>query len=60
MHLLVRAPGHRTITTQLYFAGGQWLDSDVASSTKPELVLAPVEQGDGTAAVRYDVTLVPE
>ena len=60
LHLLVRAPGHRTITTQLYFAGGRWLDSDVASSTKPELVLDPVDQGDGTTAVRYDFTLEPE
>ena len=59
LHLLVRAPGHRTVTTQLYFAGGEWLDSDVASSTKPELVQAPVEQGDGTTAVGYDFTLEP-
>lgn len=59
LHLLVRAPGHRTITTQLYFAGGEWLDSDVASSTKPELVLEPADQGDGTTAVRYDFTLEP-
>ena len=59
LHLLVRAPGHRTITTQLYFAGGEWLDSDVASSTKPELVLEPADQGDGTTAVRYDFTVEP-
>jgi catechol 1,2-dioxygenase len=59
LHLMVRAPRHRTITTQLYFAGGEWLDTDVASATKPELVLDPVDQGDGTTAVRYDFTLEP-
>lgn len=59
LHLLVRADGHRTITTQLYFAGGEWLDSDVASATKPELILEPVDQGDGTSVVRYDFTLEP-
>ncbi|MBO0876532.1 MAG: catechol 1,2-dioxygenase [Pseudonocardia sp.] len=59
LHLLVSAPGHRTITTQLYFRGGEWLDSDVAQATKPELVLDPVEQGDGTEAVRYDFVLEP-
>jgi catechol 1,2-dioxygenase len=60
LHLLVRAPGHRTITTQLYFAGGEWLDSDVAEATKPELVLDPQDQGDGTRAVTYDFVLEPE
>lgn len=59
LHLLVRAPGHRTITTQLYFTGGEWLDSDVASATKSELVLEPVDRGEGTAEARYDFTLEP-
>lgn len=59
LHLLVRAPGYRTVTTQLYFRGGQWLDSDVASATKPELIIDPVEAGDGTHAVEYDFTLEP-
>lgn len=59
LHLLVGAPGHRTITTQLYFRGGEWLDSDVAEATKPELVLDPTDQGDGTTAVEYDFVLEP-
>ncbi|MDN5747163.1 MAG: catechol 1,2-dioxygenase [Pseudonocardia sp.] len=59
LHLMVRAPGHRTVTTQLYFDGGEWLDSDVASATKPELVLKPADRGDGTFTVRYDFTLDP-
>lgn len=59
LHLLVSAPGHRTITTQLYFAGGQWLEDDVASAVKPELVLTPTAQGDGTERVEYDFVLEP-
>jgi catechol 1,2-dioxygenase len=57
LHLIVRAPGHRPITTQLYFSGGDWLDSDVAEATKPELVLDPQDQGDGTLTSTYDFVL---
>jgi catechol 1,2-dioxygenase len=59
LHLLVRAPGHRQITTQLYFSGGQWLDSDVAEAVKPELILDPQDTGDGTRRVEYDFVLEP-
>ncbi|MCU1607154.1 MAG: catechol 1,2-dioxygenase [Modestobacter sp.] len=57
LHLIVRAPGHRPITTQLYFEGGEWLDSDVAEATKPELVLQPQDQGDGSLKSTYDFVL---
>ena len=57
LHLMVRAAGHRTITTQLYFAGGDWLDSDVAEAVKPELVLEPKVDETGTARVSYDFEL---
>jgi catechol 1,2-dioxygenase len=57
LHLIVRAPGHRPITTQLYFEGGEWLDSDVAEATKPELVLDPQDRGDGTRTSTYDFVL---
>ncbi|NKQ54596.1 catechol 1,2-dioxygenase [Amycolatopsis sp. K13G38] len=57
LHLLVRAPGHRKITTQLYFQGGDWLDSDVAQATKPELVLNPQPGDDGTLHAEYDFVL---
>ncbi|MEV0283279.1 catechol 1,2-dioxygenase [Kribbella sp. NPDC050820] len=59
LHLMVRADGHRTITTQLYFAGGEWLDSDVAEATKPELILDPVDDGAGTRRATYDFELEP-
>ncbi|MHA6618506.1 dioxygenase family protein [Pseudonocardia sp. DLS-67] len=57
LHLLVRAPAHRQITTQLYFQGGEWLDADIAGATKPELVLDPVAQPDGPLRVEYDFVL---
>ncbi|WP_017975550.1 catechol 1,2-dioxygenase [Actinopolyspora halophila] len=59
LHLIVRAPGYRSITTQLYFAGGNWLDNDVAQATKPELVLAPQPQSDGAVRQEYDFVLEP-
>jgi len=57
LHLIVGAPGHRAVTTQLYFSGGEWLDSDVAEAVKPELVLDPQDAGDGTRRVEYDFVL---
>ena len=59
LHIMVRADGHRTITTQLYFAGGEWLDSDVAEATKPELVIDPQDDGTGTRRATYDFELEP-
>lgn len=59
LHLIVRAPGYRPITTQLYFAGGEWLDSDVAEATKPELVLDPRRHEDGRLRATYDFVLEP-
>ncbi len=60
LHLMVKATGHRAITTQLYFEGGDWVDSDVASATKPELILSPQPNADGVAEVTYDFVLDPE
>jgi catechol 1,2-dioxygenase len=55
--MIVSAPGHRAITAQLYFRGGEWLDSDVAEAVKPELILDPQDAGDGTRRVEYDFVL---
>ncbi|MFJ9365957.1 catechol 1,2-dioxygenase [Nocardia sp. NPDC101769] len=59
LHLMVKAAGKRTITTQLYFGGGEWVDNDVASAVKPELTLHPVTDADGVARVDYDFVLDP-
>ena len=57
LHLIVGGPGHDPITTQLFFQGGEYLDNDVASAVKPELILSPTEEGgDGSGRRRYGVT----
>ncbi|RHW29120.1 catechol 1,2-dioxygenase [Nocardioides immobilis] len=60
LHIQVRAEGHRPVTTQLYFAGGEWLDSDVAEATKPELVIDPQDDGTGVHRSSYDFELEPQ
>lgn len=57
LHILVRAEGHRPVTTQLYFAGGEYLDSDVAEATKPELIIDPKDDGTGTRRSTYNFEL---
>jgi catechol 1,2-dioxygenase len=59
LHLLVRADGHRPITTQLYFTSGQYLSDDVAKATKPELILDPQQLPDGSYRSDYDFVLEP-
>lgn len=57
LHLMVRADGHRQVVTQLYFTGGEWLDSDIATATKDDLVLDPAHHDDGSWSVQYDFVL---
>jgi catechol 1,2-dioxygenase len=59
LHIMVRADGHRTITTQLYFSGGDWLDSDVAEAVKPELIIDPKDDGKGVSRSTYNFELEP-
>jgi catechol 1,2-dioxygenase len=57
LHLIVGGLGHDPITTQLFFQGGEYLDNDVASAVKPELILRPTEEGgDGSGRRRFGVT----
>ena len=58
IHLKVSAAGRETITTQLYFEGGQYVETDIADAVKPELMLAPTPRADGEGnAVTYDFVL---
>jgi catechol 1,2-dioxygenase len=59
IHVKVSAPGHETLTAQLYFPGDDHNDDDIASAVKPELILDPQPQADGTLLVSYDVVLDP-
>lgn len=59
LHLIVSAPGKESVTTQLYFRGGEYIDDDVATATKPELILDPVPGDGGKNYVSYDFVLDP-
>lgn len=60
LHLKVSADGHQLITTQLYFKGGDYLESDIASAVKPELVIDPQPAAGGSGReVSYDFVLEP-
>ncbi|MDH6676001.1 catechol 1,2-dioxygenase [Rhodococcus sp. LBL1] len=59
LHLMVKAPGRESVTTQLYFRDGEWVETDVATAVKPELVLDPVRGADGVNRVTYDFALDP-
>jgi catechol 1,2-dioxygenase len=59
LHVKVSAPGHETLTAQLYFPGDPHNEDDIASAVKPELVLDPKDAGDGSATVDYGFVLDP-
>ncbi|ADI12810.1 catechol 1,2-dioxygenase [Streptomyces bingchenggensis BCW-1] len=59
LHLKVSAPGHTTLTTQLYFKGGTYVEDDVARAVKPELVIDPRPTGDGGCEVTHGFVLDP-
>lgn len=60
IHVKVSAPGYQLLTAQLYFPGDVHNDDDIASAVKPELMLSPEPQGDGTSVVTYSFALDPE
>jgi hydroxyquinol 1,2-dioxygenase len=44
IHIIVRAPGHKTVTTHLFDANSQYLDSDTVFAVKPSLLRTFVER----------------
>ncbi|WP_310766852.1 catechol 1,2-dioxygenase [Mycobacterium sp. Z3061] len=60
LHVKVSAAGHQQLTTQLYFPDDPHNDDDIASAVKPELLLEPRTQSDGSQRVVYDFVLDPE
>jgi catechol 1,2-dioxygenase len=67
IHLIVSAAGYEPLTTQLYIDSSDYLDDDVASAVKDELVVHPqpresdTERGiDGPhLQIEYDFVLAP-
>jgi catechol 1,2-dioxygenase len=60
LHVKVSAPGHEQLTAQLYFPGDLHNADDIASAVKPELILEPQTEADGSQSVAYDFALDPE
>lgn len=60
IHVKVSAPGYQMLTAQLYFPGDAHNDDDIASAVKPELLLDPQHQADGSATVAYSFVLDSE
>ncbi len=67
LHFKVRHPGHRTLTTQLFFDGGEYLDSDAGNAVKPDLIIplhetggpTDLEEGRVGFTAAYDFVLEP-
>ena len=70
IHMIVRAPGHRTLTTHIFDAASEYLDSDAVFAVKPSLLREFVERsaddparpaGVETAwcSVENDIVLAP-
>ncbi|MBO0873887.1 MAG: catechol 1,2-dioxygenase [Pseudonocardia sp.] len=66
LHFIVRADGHRPLTTQLYLPGDPHIDCDVANAVKPGLILEITRHRAGEhgidvphAATHYDFRLEP-
>jgi hydroxyquinol 1,2-dioxygenase len=55
IHYRVEAAGHRPVTTHVFVAGDEYLDSDAAFAVKEELVVDPVRDGDPDHAAAFGV-----
>lgn len=71
IHMKVSAPGHRAVTTHLFVAGGDYLDSDAVFGVRESLVVDFDRHGPGEAAdgrrmrkpywsAHYDFRLAPD
>jgi hydroxyquinol 1,2-dioxygenase len=64
IHIIVRADGHRTLTTHIFNADSEYLDSDAVFAVKPSLVRRfttdrPTPDGAPSLSVDCDLVLAP-
>jgi catechol 1,2-dioxygenase len=59
LHLLITAPGHRSLVTELFDTQSERLESDVVFGVRPSLVRTPTAGADGTMETTFDVVLRP-
>ena len=55
IHYRVEAPGHRPVTTHVFVAGDEYLDSDAAFAVKEELIVDPVLDDDPDHAATFGI-----
>ena len=58
IHLIATHAGYRPLTTQVYFQGDEYLDSDSVRAARPDLAF-PLEEGAGGKTLTFDVELEP-
>jgi protocatechuate 3,4-dioxygenase beta subunit len=59
IHLLVTAPSYRALTTEVFDADSDYLDSDAVFGVAPELILAFEEEEPGVVGATFDIRLTP-
>jgi protocatechuate 3,4-dioxygenase beta subunit len=55
IHFVVRAPGHRPLTTHMFVADSPYIDSDAVFAVKKTLICDFVRVEDPAEAARYGV-----
>jgi catechol 1,2-dioxygenase len=59
IHFKVSHPACRPVTTQIYFEGDPYIDSDVVGAVKDSLIVGIVRDGEAKARCSYDFLLTP-
>ncbi len=57
IHFKVSHPSARALTTQIYFDGDPWIDSDVVGAVKDSLVTHLVRDAEGATRCSYEFVL---
>jgi hydroxyquinol 1,2-dioxygenase len=56
IHFIVTAPGHRALTTHIFVAGSQYIESDAVFAVKKSLIKEFTPVDDPDQAARYNLT----
>ncbi len=59
IHFIVTAPGHRPLTTHIFVAGSEYIESDTVFAVKKSLVVDFEEVTDTGQAEKWNVAAVP-
>jgi catechol 1,2-dioxygenase len=59
IHFIVTAPGHRDLTTHIFVAGSEYIESDTVFAVKKSLVVSFDEVTDPALAEKWNVGQVP-